>query len=310
MKNIKIIFSMVVAMFIAVSCTNFVDPAIPYTGFETGTYLKTIKTPAAINFFDLDNSPFAIQLEVHAAEKINNVKNVDVFVNHRRGSTVGKEVLLGNVDGAAFTSTPDSKWPRANVNFPMPAILSKIGFTKATLKGGDFIEYRLVLTTLDGKTFSNTNQSPTLTEAYYLSPFFYRVAVVCPSALEGTYDYFTTDVTANEAEGGKPKACGAGVSGKVTFAKTAVAGEYSVTDGTFGQYGCAWDDNPATGSIRFTDACGKIGMKGTDSYGLIYSLIYISNTDTELKFKWQNTFGDSGVTTLKRSSGKWPTGLN
>lgn len=299
-----------IAMFIASSCTDFVDPAIPYNGFETGTYLKTIKTPSAINFFDLDNSPFNILLECHAADKINNVKNVDVYVNHRRGNTVTKEVLLGNVDGATFTTTADSKWPRSTVNFTMAQILTKLGFSKTNLRGGDFIEYRLVLTTLDGKTFSNNNQSPTLTEEYYASPFFYRVAIVCPSALAGTYDYTTTDITGSVADGANPAACGTGVSGKVTITATATAGEYSISDGTFGQYACAWNDNPATGSIRFTDACGKIGMKGTDQYGLAYSLSYISHTDTELKFKWQNNFGDSGITTLKRSSGAWPAGLN
>lgn len=299
-----------VAIFIATSCTDFVEPAIPYNGFETGTYLKTIKTPAAINFFDLDNSPFNILLECHAADKINNVKNVDVYVNHRRGNTVTKEVLLGNVDGSTFTTTGDSKWPRSTVNFPMATVLSKLGFSKTNLRGGDFIEYRLVLTTLDGKTFSNNNMSPTLTEQYYTSPFFYRVAVVCPSALAGTYDYTTTDIAGSVADGANPAACGTGVSGKVTLTATATAGEYSISDGTFGQYACAWNDNPATGSIRFTDACGKIGMKGTDQYGLAYSLSYISHTDTELKFKWQNNFGDSGITTLKRSSGSWPAGLN
>jgi hypothetical protein len=51
-------------------------------------------------------------------------------------------------------------------------------------------------------------------------------------------------------------------------------------------------------------------MKGTDQYGLAYSLTYISHTSTELKFKWQNNFGDSGITTLTRSSGSWPTALN
>ena len=112
------------------------------------------------------------------------------------------------------------------------------------------------------------------------------------------------------ADGANPKACGTGVSGKVTFTAGATAGEYVITDGTFGQYGCAWGDNPATGTIRFTDACGKIGMKGQDQYGLTYGLTYISHTDTELKFRWFNDFGDAGVTTLKRTSGTWPKGLN
>ena len=302
---------MMLALFVATSCTDFVDPAIPYKGFETGTYLKTITAPLSINFFDLDNSPFKAVLECHAENLANNVKNVDVYVNHRRGNNVTKEVLLGNIDGSAFTTTADSKWPRAAVNFTMAQILTKLGYSKTNLKGGDFIEYRMVLTTIDGKIFSNNNSGSSLTtEAYYNSPFFYRVAIVCPSSLGGTYDYTTTDITASVADGGDPAACGPSISGKVTLTASATAGEYTISDGTFGQYGCAWGDNPATGSIRFTDACGKIGMKGADQYGLLYSLSYISHTDTELKFKWKNDFGDSGITTLKRSSGAWPVNLN
>ncbi|MCP9762743.1 hypothetical protein [Lacihabitans soyangensis] len=310
MKKIKLVFSLVAALFVASACTDFVEPAIPYNGFETGTYLKTITAPASINFFDLANSPFKVLLECHAVDKINNVKNVDIYVNHRRGNTVTKEVLLTNIDGSAFTTTADSKWPRGTINVPMATTLSKLGFSTTNLRGGDFIEYRLVLTTLDGKTFSNNNMSSNINDPYYASPFFYRVAVVCPSNLAGTYDYTTTNITGSVADGANPAACGTGVSGKVTLTATSTAGEYTVSDGTFGQYACAWNDNPATGSIRFTDACGKIGMKGTDQYGLAYSLTYISNTATELKFKWQNNFGDSGITTLKRSSGSWPNGLN
>ena len=146
-----------VAMFIASSCTDFVEPAIPYNGFETGTYLKTITNPASHNFFDLDNSKFATTLEVHAVDKVNDVKTVDVFVKHRRGNTLSSEVKLGSIEGTAFTTTADSKWPRASVSFNVPDALSKLGFSKTNIKGGDFLEYRLVLTTVGGKTFTNSN---------------------------------------------------------------------------------------------------------------------------------------------------------
>ncbi|WP_255067070.1 hypothetical protein [Lacihabitans sp. LS3-19] len=311
MKKIKLIYSLMIAMFVASSCTDFVEPAIPYNGFETGTYLKTITAPAPINFFDMDNAKFSALLECHAIDKINNVKSVDVFVKHRRGATLSSEVLLGTVDGGAFTTTGDSKWPRGTVSFPFTAALSKLGFSKTNIKGGDFLEYRLVLTTNDGKTFTNSNLTADVSGGeYYASPFFYRVAVVCPSDLAGTYDYTTTNIEGSVADGANPAACGASVSGKLVMTATSVTGEYIISDGTFGQYGCAWGDNPATGTIRFTDSCGKIGMKGADQYGLAYSLSYISHTATELTFKWQNNYGDAGVTTLKRSSGSWPAGLN
>jgi hypothetical protein len=305
MKKIKLIYSLMVAMLIASSCTDFVEPAIPYNGFETGTYLKTIQTPAAINFFDLDNSPFKIKVECHALDKANNVKNVDVYVNHRRGNLVTKEVLLGSVDGSAFTTTADSKWPRADINFTMAQALSKLGFAKTNLKGGDFIEYRLVLTTLDGKTFSNNNMSPTLTEEYYKSPFFYRVAVVCPSALAGSYDYSNTDI--KSGVGGTLSVCGKTTTGTVTLTAASVAGQYEISDATFGLFACLYSDSAPAGSLRFTDSCGKIGMSGTDKYGDAYSISDVVVDGAKLTYTWINTYGDGGRVTLTKKSGTWPS---
>jgi hypothetical protein len=309
MKKIKIILSMLVATFVATSCTDFVEPAIPYSGFETGTYLKTIDAPAAINFFDIDNANFATLLECHAIDKSNNVKELEVFVNHRRGNVVTKEVSLVKIPGSEFVMGGDSKWPRGKVSVKVNDALAKLGFTKTNIKGGDFLEYRLLLTTNDNKSFTNNNLTADVSGgAYYNSPFFYRVAVVCPSSLAGTYEFSTTDI--KSGVGGKLAQCGTTKKGTVILAPGATAGEYTISDGTFGLFDCLYDDTPPLGSIRFTDACGKIGMKGADRYGDTYKATFVSSTDTELTFRWDNTYGDAATTTLKRSSGTWPKGLN
>ncbi len=309
MKKIRIILSMILATFVATSCTDFVEPAIPYKGFETGTYLKTITAPAPINFFDIDNAQFSTLLECHAVDKINNVKEVEVFVNHRRGNTVTKEVSLVKIPGSDFTLTGDSKWPRGTVKVKVLDALAKIGFTKTNIKGGDFLEYRLLLTTNDNKTFTNNNLTADVSGgAYYASPFFYRVAVVCPSALAGTYEF--TSIEVKGGAGAKVADCGAAKKGTVTLKASTVQGEYEISDATFGLFDCLYADTPPLGSVRFTDACGKIGMKGTDRYGDSYSATFVSSTDTELTIKWVNTYGDGATTTLKRTAGTWPKGLN
>jgi hypothetical protein len=308
MKKIKIILSMLVATFVATSCTDFVEPAIPYTGFETGTYLKTITAPAPINFFDLDNANFSTLLECHAADKVNNVKELDIFVKHRRGNTLTPEVKLTTIPGSAFALGSDSRWPRGTVSVKLSEALTKLGFTKTNIKGGDFLEYRLVLTTNDNKVFTNSNTGINVSgDPYYVSPFLYRVAVVCPSALQGTYDY--SSVVVKAGPGGTVAVCGAAKKGTVTLTAT-VAGEYSISDGTFGIFECLYADTPPLGSIRFTDACGKIGMKGVDRYGDAYKASFVSVTDTDLTFTWDNTYGDVVTTTLTRKTGTWPKGLN
>jgi hypothetical protein len=310
MKKIKLVLSMLVSLFVASSCTDFVDPAIPYSGFETGTYLKTITAPAAINFFDLDNATFATVLECHAVDKINNVREVEVLIRHRRGNTLTNEAKLTTIPGTAFVSVGDSKWPRASVNIKVSEALSKLGFNKSNIKGGDFLEYRLILNTLDNKTFTNSNATVDVTGgAYYNSPFLYRLAVVCPSSLAGEYEFSTTDIKGGA--GATIAVCKGTKTGKVTLKAAATAGEYEVSDSSFGLFDCLYADTPPAGAVRFTDACGKIGMKGTDKYGDAYSITkFVSVTATELTFEWINTYGDGGKTTLKRSSGSWPAGLN
>lgn len=310
MKKIKYIIASMALMFMVSSCTDFVDPAIPYSGFETGTYLKTIGAPPALNFFDLDNSKFVTTLEVHAAEKVNNVKQVDVYVAHRRGATVSKEALVTTIPGTAFALGANSAWPRAAVSVAFNESISKIGFTKTNIKGGDFLEYRLVLTTTDGKTFSNNNLTGDVSGGvYYASPFFYRLAIVCPSDLGGELTYEQINIITGP--GGTIAKCNGKTTGTVTLAAAATAGQYTMTDATFGLFACLYSDTPPAGTLRFTDSCGKIGMVGADKYGDSYSISGLTVTGTKMTYTWINTYGDGGLVTLTRKDGKnWPAGLN
>lgn len=299
MKKIKIVFSLVAALFVATACTDFVEPSIPYNGFETGTYLKTITAPASINFFDLANSPFKVLLECHAADKINNVKNVDVYVNHRRGNTVTKEVLLTNIDGSAFTTTADSKWPRGTINVPMATTLSKLGFSTTNLRGGDFIEYRLVLTTLDGKTFSNNNMSSNINDPYYASPFFYRVAIVCPSALAGTYTSETTGTSTDDC-----CSAPATVKSEVKLTAGTATGQYTISDWSAGLYfkfyevyGIGAADGRMAGII--VDACGNISGSIAEPFGTQAKITgSVNPANGVITYTWVNGYDDKGTVTL------------
>jgi hypothetical protein len=305
MKKIQNYIILTIGVLSTWACADFVEPAIPYNNFETGTYLKTVTPPAPHNFFDFDNAKFAPVLECHAIDKINNVQTVDVFVKHRRGNTLSAEQKLTTVDGSAFVSTPNSKWPRATLSINAKDALAKTGLTKAQVKGGDFIEYRLVLTTKDGKVFDNNNLTADVAGGdYYASPFLYRVAIVCPSELGGDYDYSTVIVKAGP--GGNVAGCAPDKKGTVTFKATAVTGEYEISDGSFGMFECLYGDTPPLGSIRFTDACGTIGMKGNDRYGDSYSAKYVSSDSKNVTFTWTTTYGDIVTTTLTKKVGTFP----
>ncbi|MEY3367382.1 MAG: hypothetical protein RI973_537 [Bacteroidota bacterium] len=322
MKNIKkYLLIMLVVVLGAPSCTDFVEPAIPYSDFDTGTYLRTLKTNSlSFNYFDLNNAFFSVIVEAVDADGGKSVNTVTIYARHRRGQTLSAEVEMKKISASEFQPAPfpDRNFPLApERDFPWVEIranaaetLSKLGLSEADINGGDFFEYRLELLDTKGRTFTNTNLSGDIAGgAFYNSPFFYRVPVICPSDLAGTFDFVTTDIAAGP--GGDAAACGGEKTGQVTL--TAVAGSpgvYNISDASFGVFDCAWGDTPPAGTVRFNDACGKISFTGTDKYGDAYSLTFVSNDGTNLVIKWTNTYGDGGTTTIKANSGKpWPPNL-
>lgn len=129
------------------------------------------------------------------------------------------------------------------------------------------------------------------------------IAFTCESDLGGQIDYVTINIT-----GGDAAACGGSVSGTVTFTAQG-GGVYAISDASFGQFTCAWDDTAATG-LRLTDICGALTVSGVDQYGAAYSFSIVSNDGTELVIDWENEDGDSGRTTLTRKDGsEWPLNL-
>ncbi len=130
------------------------------------------------------------------------------------------------------------------------------------------------------------------------------ISFTCASDLGGELDFVTTNIT-----GGNVGACGASISGTVTFDDQG-GGIYEISDATFGQFGCAWEDNPATG-VSLVDVCGKLSLIGADQYDEIYSISIVSNDGADLVIDWENDAGDSGRTTLTRTDDKgWPLGLS
>lgn len=142
----------------------------------------------------------------------------------------------------------------------------------------------------------------------YVSATF-RLQVACPSDLGGTYNYSTTSIVAGA--GGNAAACGGTVTGTGTLTEsTTTNGVYTVSDASFGQFGCAWSDTPPGGTLRLNDLCNVLSFTGADKYGDNYSISVVSVTATTLVFDWTNTYGDGGRTTLTRTDSKtWPLQL-
>lgn len=306
MSKIKIFFGFLIAVSVA-ACTDFVDPAIPYNGFTTGTYLRTLSSTPNFNFFDLANAKFTLMIEAVDEQDGKTVQEVDVLARRRRGANLTNEVKITTVPASEFKPhtvilpnvhpASGSKYPAATIEITVPQALTALGLTAADIDGGDFFEFRLVLRTTTGFTFSNNNLSGDIAGgAYYRSPFFYRVPVVCPSNLAGTYNYVQTDMF-----------CDGQISGTVTW--TAVAGTttYNSSDFAFGSWVHCYGSGTAAGTLKISDACGRISVTGQDQYGDTYRYLIEAVNGPNLTIKWDNTYGEFGTVVLTRPDGSnWP----
>jgi len=314
MNKFKIFFGIIAIMWTA-ACTDFVEPAIPYSDFTTGVYLRTlVNRSASFDFFDIPNQKFNIIVEVVGANEGKDLaKDVEVYVRRRRGATLTNEVKIATIAGSefgpnpsrVFPAAPDRNYPAKEITITLPATLTALGLSPATVTGGDFIEYRLVLNTNDGKSFTNTNLSADISGgAFYDSPFFYRVPLVCPSTLDGEYNYSTVGW------------CGKVKTGKLKFVQTATA-QYEVRldgaagpDFSFGAYNVCYSPTSALplGSLKMTDACGRLGFIGASQWGEIYTFNSVTVAGPVLTLDWKNDYDpEAGVTTITRTDGKnWP----
>lgn len=258
------------------------------------------------------------------AEDPNSLASVDIFAVKRipnPDNTVTLErVFLENVPFSEFKQTDDYLRPWVSVSILTTDILEAIGLDYTdpddvetildVYEFGIAIECDLNLT--DGSKVlaadivaSGLFQSNQFYPAHKLT---YSVLNYCPEDLEGTYQYATT-VTAVGA-GGDIGGCVGVITGDGELVRIGI-GIYSVSDASFGQYDCAWADNPATG-VTLSNFCDELSFGGSDQYDLVYTIsnVSVSPDGTQLSFKWENDYGDKGNTTLTRTDSKlWPTTL-
>jgi hypothetical protein len=300
---------------LVVSCTDFVEPRVPYAEFNTGAYLRTIeRTSVTFNFFDLATSRFALTLEAVDIEDGGTVETVEIRVRHRRLIPgVGLEyipainqpdVLLKTLTKADFAPNADSRFLRTSFEISATAAIEALGVTVADIEGGDTFEFRLIMTDRFGRIFSDQNRSPDVGGGvFYASPFIYNVGVVCPSDLGGTFRTLTVQAT------GPFGSCPANTEGEITFKPRADGVSYDVSDGTFGYWACV-SDTWGSGSVVLRDACEVLSLTGTDKYGDSYSMEVIEASASQITIAWENSYGEGGTVIIFANDGKpWPDGI-
>jgi hypothetical protein len=257
------------------------------------------------------------------AEDPSVLESFDVYAI-KRTTAAGKTTLtrqfLLNVPFSEFKETEDYRNPWVSVSIDLSDILDAIGQNPASPTFADDILAQYpsgiaIESDLNLKGGVKVLAKDIVAAGLFQSDQFYpaqkltyTVTNYCPEDLEGTYEYATT-VTA-VGVGGVISGCAGGVTGEGELVSIS-RGRYSISDVTFGQYDCAWGDDPATGATLI-NTCDVLSFGGADQYDLVYTIsnVSVSPDGTQLSFNWSNDYGDAGQTVLTRTDDKlWPTTL-
>lgn len=260
----------------------------------------------------------------YLSEDPSTLESFDIYVIKRTrvgNTTTTERLLVRNVPFSEFKETEDYVNPWVSVSIDFDELLDIVGLDPASptfaddilfaYPNGMAIESDLNLT--DG---TKVTAAQLVAAGLYQSNQFYpaqkltlAITDYCPEDIEAEFDFLTV-VTAVGAGGDISGCAGAGVTGSGTFENIS-RGKYAVSDATFGQYDCAWGDDPAEG-VTITNTCDLITTGGADQYDLIYTFtnLVVGAGGTTMTFNWSNDYGDKGTTTLTRTDGgTWPTTL-
>lgn len=193
---------------------------------------------------------------------------------------------------ASITSFP------ATLSFSAQDLANAAGISLPELKGR--LDFKAAVTRDDGVIFTFDDSTGDLNNPGERQAMEFSIALVCPSALAGTFDYVGSNMVAN----GTP--CGStSLTGTVTWTETG-PGVYETTDASFGQFADCYGDTPAVG-LSISDSCDLISVTGSDQYGDSYTYTIISIDGSSMTMEWTNTFKDGGTVVLTRQDGKdWP----
>jgi len=135
------------------------------------------------------------------------------------------------------------------------------------------------------------------------SSLTFRIRVICPSNLVGTYNVFWRTLIVGDGDGGADQTLTnftIAAAPRITLTSTAT-GVYTMSDMSFGLYPGIYSDTAPTGT--FTDRCNNLIGASTnrDRYSDPFTISGVSTpADGKIVITWSNTWGDGGTVELTK----------
>ncbi|VAW15087.1 hypothetical protein MNBD_BACTEROID03-2182 [hydrothermal vent metagenome] len=192
--NLKLFIVAAISSLFITSCDDgdkIIDDILATT--ERGAILRTVEV-FGVDYDRFDTSTsFGFTIEEQDVENGDLLDKVDIFVNFvdntdYNGTVSPAETLVATLPASAFT-VGEFGLPRATFESSFADALSALGVVEGEFDGGDAILFRLLLTLTDGRTFTNSGNTQSLTGFFLSSPFQYNKPIKCipPSPVPGDY---------------------------------------------------------------------------------------------------------------------------
>lgn len=165
-----------------------------------GAVLRTVNLISNELPIGVADAGFSVELEVQDQANGSNVNSIEIYIGFSDNTVPDgtpdfdvAESLFGTIASSEFT-VGEFGLPRTAFAITLTEMLSFTGVNESDLFGGDQFNVRFELVLNDGRRFTNTDNSGTLTGSFFSSPFLYTPTVVCPVG----DDQFVGDYVVNQ----------------------------------------------------------------------------------------------------------------
>ncbi len=296
MNRNKIVLGLAMVLFFTFSCKDEdLAPIVTFDSAGKGAYPRLVEESASklINLFDIAGSSYSYTVEfidleggTLIAEYVLDMTYEDNDPSNGDNSTTVEFLKYSQSD---FSTNSNNYQEAPQVTVSGSAALAAAGLSEDEVSAGDNFRFtgRVILS--DGSIFTSSNSSATVTGPAFRGHFDFLMPAACPSALEGTFAYSTTDVWCG----------GDDVTGEVTMVN-AGAGRYYFSDWSFGAYSSCYSATSIADSqgLTFDDVCLEVFFTGfTDDFG--DSWTYDASVDgDDWTIVWENTYGEAATSVI------------
>lgn len=250
-----------------IACEDGNQPFDEITSNEQrGAVLRTITQVGS--FFDRNDTSgtWSVEFEAQDQEDGGLLEKVDFYIGFEdntadpdkprfNGDQSRPEVLVQTIPASEFT-IGEFGFPRASVNSTFSDALATLGLVAGEFDGDDQILYRLEMTLTDGRVFTNTDNTGTITGSFFNSPFLYPLVIKCvPTApVPGDYTVKINDSFGDGWDGAF-----------LTFSIDGTETDLTIDDGSSGEFTVTVPD----GTTEFTVTYTPGNFEGEHTYEII-----------------------------------------